>query len=185
MAPSCTSRPALHPPPAVATSSRHGNSCPSWTASSSGWARTSPCRSCPGSAARRRRPVPGVVWGWKNFIDEDVPMLTPAQTYQAQPVPSFVSYQCPRRRRTGTPAPRSLVADEARDRLHLVRLRGREHRHVLVDEVLPAPHHTGRLADVQGLPGPVLATLAALAVGVDEHGQLLVRGGDVLPTLDH
>jgi len=36
---------------------------------------------------------PGVVWGWKNFIDEDVPMLTPAQTYQVQPVPSFVSYQ--------------------------------------------------------------------------------------------
>ena len=36
---------------------------------------------------------PGVVWGWKNFIDEDVPMLTPAQTYQVQPIPSFVSYQ--------------------------------------------------------------------------------------------
>jgi len=35
----------------------------------------------------------GVVWGWKNFIDEDVPMLTPAQTYQVQPVPHFVSYQ--------------------------------------------------------------------------------------------
>jgi len=34
-----------------------------------------------------------VVWGWKNFIDEDVPMLTPAQTYQEQPIPSFVSYQ--------------------------------------------------------------------------------------------
>lgn len=35
----------------------------------------------------------GVRWGWKNFIDEDVPMLTPAQTYQVQPVPELVSYQ--------------------------------------------------------------------------------------------
>lgn len=34
-----------------------------------------------------------VVWGWKNFIDEDVPMATPAQTYQVQPLPHFVSYQ--------------------------------------------------------------------------------------------
>jgi hypothetical protein len=36
---------------------------------------------------------PGVVWGWKNFIDEDLPMLTPAQTYQVAPAPHFVSYQ--------------------------------------------------------------------------------------------
>ena len=35
----------------------------------------------------------GVVWGWKNFIDEDVPMATPTETYQVQPVPHFVSYQ--------------------------------------------------------------------------------------------
>lgn len=35
----------------------------------------------------------GVRWGWKNFLDEDVPMLTPPQTYQVQPVPDFVSYQ--------------------------------------------------------------------------------------------
>lgn len=34
-----------------------------------------------------------VVWGWKNFIDEDVPMATPQQTYQVQPQPHFVSYQ--------------------------------------------------------------------------------------------
>lgn len=34
-----------------------------------------------------------VVWGWKNFIDEDVPMATPQQTYQVQPLPHFVSYQ--------------------------------------------------------------------------------------------
>ena len=36
---------------------------------------------------------PGVVWGWKNFIDEDNPMATPEQTYQVQPTPHFVSYQ--------------------------------------------------------------------------------------------
>lgn len=36
---------------------------------------------------------PGVVWGWKNFIDEDVPMATPEQTYRVQPTPHFVSYQ--------------------------------------------------------------------------------------------
>lgn len=36
----------------------------------------------------------GVRWGWKNFIDEDQPMLTPEQTYsQVDPVPDFVSYQ--------------------------------------------------------------------------------------------
>lgn len=35
----------------------------------------------------------GVWWGWKNFIDEDVPMLGPAATYQVQPTPDFVSYQ--------------------------------------------------------------------------------------------
>ena len=34
-----------------------------------------------------------VVWGWKNFIHEDVPMATPQQTYQVQPLPHFVSYQ--------------------------------------------------------------------------------------------
>ena len=35
----------------------------------------------------------GVAWGWKNFIDEDVPMLTPEQTYAVTPLPHFVSYQ--------------------------------------------------------------------------------------------
>lgn len=36
----------------------------------------------------------GVRWGWKNFIDEDTPMLTPEQTYQqVDPEPEFVSYQ--------------------------------------------------------------------------------------------
>ena len=32
-------------------------------------------------------------WGWKNFYDEDSPMLTPEQTMQVQPTPSFISYQ--------------------------------------------------------------------------------------------
>lgn len=35
----------------------------------------------------------GVHWGWKNFIDEDHPMLTPKQTYRVRPTPDFVSYQ--------------------------------------------------------------------------------------------
>ncbi|WP_420113754.1 hypothetical protein [Pseudactinotalea sp.] len=36
----------------------------------------------------------GIHWGWKNFIDEDQPMLTPAETYSdVDPVPDFVSYQ--------------------------------------------------------------------------------------------
>ena len=36
----------------------------------------------------------GLWWGWKNFVDEDLPMLTPEQTYGGvSPVPHFVSYQ--------------------------------------------------------------------------------------------
>ena len=36
---------------------------------------------------------PPVYWGWKNFIDEDRPMLTPEQTLQVSPDIVFVSYQ--------------------------------------------------------------------------------------------
>ncbi|MCL3860904.1 hypothetical protein [Actinotalea sp. K2] len=43
--------------------------------------------------ALRRDAPPRVWWGWKNFLDEDTPMLTPEQTFQVQPVPDFVSYQ--------------------------------------------------------------------------------------------
>ncbi|MBX9245143.1 hypothetical protein ICW40_10030 [Actinotalea ferrariae] len=35
----------------------------------------------------------GLTWGWKNFVDEDVPMLTPPETYAVQPVPELVTYQ--------------------------------------------------------------------------------------------
>lgn len=36
----------------------------------------------------------GVFWGWKNFLDEDSPMLTPEQTIaDVDPAPDFVSYQ--------------------------------------------------------------------------------------------
>lgn len=36
----------------------------------------------------------GVYWGWKNFIDEDSPTLTPEETYtRVDPIPDFVSYQ--------------------------------------------------------------------------------------------
>ncbi|MEV7972252.1 hypothetical protein [Cellulomonas sp. NPDC089187] len=37
--------------------------------------------------------APAVHWGWKNFYDEDQPMLTPEQTYQVVPVPDLVTYQ--------------------------------------------------------------------------------------------
>ncbi|WP_392541878.1 hypothetical protein [Oryzobacter telluris] len=42
-----------------------------------------------------RRGLPEGVWlGWKNFEDEDTPMLTPRQTLdQVHPTPQFVSYQ--------------------------------------------------------------------------------------------
>jgi hypothetical protein len=41
-----------------------------------------------------REGAPPVYWGWKNFIDEDLPMLTPQQTIeQVVPRPELVSYQ--------------------------------------------------------------------------------------------
>jgi hypothetical protein len=41
-----------------------------------------------------RQGAPPVTWGWKNFIDEDQPMLTPEETVaQVDPVPELVSYQ--------------------------------------------------------------------------------------------
>ncbi|GAA4413685.1 hypothetical protein GCM10023168_36640 [Fodinibacter luteus] len=45
--------------------------------------------------AALRRDLPEGVWlGWKNFEDEDAPMLTPQQTMaQVSPTPWFVSYQ--------------------------------------------------------------------------------------------
>jgi hypothetical protein len=35
----------------------------------------------------------GVPFGWKNFYDEDVPMLSPAQTMSRRPTPLMISYQ--------------------------------------------------------------------------------------------
>jgi hypothetical protein len=35
----------------------------------------------------------GVALGWKNFYDEDSPMLTPAQTMTRKPTPLMISYQ--------------------------------------------------------------------------------------------
>jgi len=37
--------------------------------------------------------APDVAWGWKNFYDEDVPMLTPEETFAVEPRPEFISYQ--------------------------------------------------------------------------------------------
>lgn len=45
-------------------------------------------------AAMLAIPPVGVAAGWKNFIDEDAPMLTPQQTMSGvSPVPDFISYQ--------------------------------------------------------------------------------------------
>ncbi|MBA3368918.1 MAG: hypothetical protein H0T99_09690 [Geodermatophilaceae bacterium] len=39
-------------------------------------------------------PPANVYWGWKNFVDEDSPMLTPEQTIdQALPTPELITYQ--------------------------------------------------------------------------------------------
>ena len=48
-----------------------------------------------GTWSALRRHLPDGVWlGWKNFEDEDTPMLTPEQTMaQVHPTPYFVSYQ--------------------------------------------------------------------------------------------
>jgi hypothetical protein len=36
----------------------------------------------------------GVAWGWKNFLDEDRPVLTPEQTVRdVVPLPDLVTYQ--------------------------------------------------------------------------------------------
>lgn len=43
-------------------------------------------------ALQRDAPA-GVLWGWKNFVDEDHPMLTPEQTYRVKPAPVLVTYQ--------------------------------------------------------------------------------------------
>ncbi|SDE87351.1 hypothetical protein SAMN05660485_01947 [Blastococcus fimeti] len=43
---------------------------------------------------RVRENAPPVWWGWKNFYDEDTPMLTPEQTMdQVRPTPDLISYQ--------------------------------------------------------------------------------------------
>jgi hypothetical protein len=48
-----------------------------------------------GTWSALKRDLPQGVWlGWKNFTDEDTPMLTPEQTIaQVHPTPQFVSYQ--------------------------------------------------------------------------------------------
>ncbi|MBT0994720.1 hypothetical protein KIN34_10530 [Cellulomonas sp. DKR-3] len=40
-----------------------------------------------------RAGAPDVHWGWKNFVDEDRPMLTVEQTMRLEPVPDLVTYQ--------------------------------------------------------------------------------------------
>ncbi|MDO8122192.1 hypothetical protein Q6346_12820 [Isoptericola sp. b490] len=43
--------------------------------------------------ALQRNAPSGLHWGWKNFLDEDHPVLTPEQTYQITPAPVLVTYQ--------------------------------------------------------------------------------------------
>jgi hypothetical protein len=45
-------------------------------------------------AALRAGAQPELAWGWKNFIDEDIPMLSPAETIaRVSPTPQLISYQ--------------------------------------------------------------------------------------------
>lgn len=45
-------------------------------------------------ATLHESPPPNVYWGWKNFVDEDLPMLTPEETIaQALPTPELITYQ--------------------------------------------------------------------------------------------
>jgi hypothetical protein len=44
-------------------------------------------------AAIRRDAPAGLAFGWKNFIDEDRPMLSPRATMRVRPQPVWVSYQ--------------------------------------------------------------------------------------------
>ncbi len=44
-------------------------------------------------AALRQDAPAGLWWGWKNFLDEDVPMLTPEQSLQVVPTPELFTYQ--------------------------------------------------------------------------------------------
>lgn len=41
----------------------------------------------------RQNAPANLYFGWKNFIDEDQPMLTPAETMAIEPTPWFISYQ--------------------------------------------------------------------------------------------
>ncbi|MFD2093217.1 hypothetical protein [Blastococcus deserti] len=44
--------------------------------------------------ALHQNPPAGVFWGWKNFYDEDAPMLTPEQTMaEVSPRPDLITYQ--------------------------------------------------------------------------------------------
>lgn len=43
--------------------------------------------------AIRRNAPKGIVFGWKNFIDEDRPMLSPKATMKVKPQPRWVSFQ--------------------------------------------------------------------------------------------
>ena len=59
------------------------------------------------------RPHEGVPMGWKNFCDEDRPMLSPEQTMRCEPTPAMISYQWSSRPgaqdETGEPAVRSIA----------------------------------------------------------------------------
>jgi hypothetical protein len=45
------------------------------------------------AALHQNLPAPPLYWGWKNFHDEDLPMLTPQQTIaQVHPAPNLISY---------------------------------------------------------------------------------------------
>ena len=53
---------------------------------------TQPAKANTWSVLQQNAPA-GVHWGWKNFTQQDKPMLTPTETAAIQPQPELISYQ--------------------------------------------------------------------------------------------
>lgn len=54
---------------------------------------TQPTKDATWANVKQAAPVPGLPFGWKNFYDEDHPMLSPAETMRKKPTPLMISYQ--------------------------------------------------------------------------------------------
>lgn len=52
-----------------------------------------PAKDATWANVKNAAPVQGLPFGWKNFYDEDQPMLSPQETMQKKPAPLMISYQ--------------------------------------------------------------------------------------------